>query len=204
MNDANTEPEAISLEALKAGDRAEFARMVDQYSAKIYRLALKMLGDPQDAEDVLQETFIKALRSLPNFQGRSSLSTWLFRIAVNEALMIVRKRHPETVSLDEQKDGNGEEDFEPLQITDWCCLPEQELMSAEARSHLDQAIQNLPASLRSVFVLRDLQGLSTKETAETLDLSEVSVKTRLFRARMKLRENLSAYFGERLSERSKK
>src|SRR5690349_20215854 len=93
----------ISVEALKAGDRVEFARFVEQHSPHIYRLALKILSDPQDAEDVLQETFIKALRALPSFEGRSSLSTWLYRIAVNEALMHVRKHKPEVVSIDAEK-----------------------------------------------------------------------------------------------------
>src|SRR5450759_5401955 len=91
----------FSLEALKVGDRAEFSRLVEAYSAPIYRLALKILGDQQDAEDVLQETFIKAYRHLKEFEGRSSFSTWLYRIASNEALMLLRRRHPEAVSVDE-------------------------------------------------------------------------------------------------------
>ncbi len=123
---------AFSLSALQAGDRAEFARLVEAYSDRIYRLALKILNDPQDAEDVLQETFIKALRSLPTFEGRSSLSTWLYRIAVNEALMLVRKRKPDAVSIDDEKD-DGESETEPVEIVDWCCLPEGELLNAEAR-----------------------------------------------------------------------
>jgi RNA polymerase sigma-70 factor, ECF subfamily len=204
MNETTKNTEAVSLAALKAGDRAEFARLVDLYSARIYRLALKMLADPQDAEDVLQETFLKALRSLRDFEGRSSLSTWLFRIAVNESLMLVRKRRPEPfISLDESSDSQGEDDSEPLQITDWCCLPERELEAAESRRHLDKAVDRLPVSLRVVFLLRDIEGLSIKETAEALSLSEVTVKTRLFRARMKLREDLSVYFAERLAENSK-
>lgn len=203
MNDTTTNTGTVSLDALKAGDRAEFARMVDIYSPRIYHLALKILADPQDAEDVLQETFLKALRSLRDFEGRSSLSTWLFRIAVNEALMLVRKRHPEAVSLDEPGDPDGEEEREPLQITDWCCLPEKELESAESRRQLDRAVERLPSTLKVVFILRDIEGLSIKETAEALNLSEVTVKTRLFRARMKLREDLSVYFAERLAENSK-
>ena len=160
---------------------------------------MKILNDAQDAEDVLQETFIKALRALPSFEGRSSLSTWLYRIAVNEALMMVRKRRPETVSIDQEKeDGDGES--EPEEIVDFCCLPERELVSAEARGFLDKAIQGLTPALRTVFVVRDIEGLSVKETAETLGLTEAVIKTRLLRARLKLREALSVYFGERLSE----
>src|SRR5512133_997958 len=194
-----TQQAALSIEALKAGDRAEFARFVETYSRPIYRLGLKILNDPQDAEDVLQETFIKAFRALPGFEGRSSLSTWLYRIAVNEALMLVRKHHPEAVSVDEEiETPDGE--IEPVQIVDWCCLPERELLSAEGRRFLDTAISRLPATLRVVFVLRDIQGLSIRETAETLSLSETAVKTRLLRARLNLREQLSSYFGERLVE----
>jgi RNA polymerase sigma-70 factor, ECF subfamily len=197
-------PEALSLEALRAGDRAEFARLVDLYSNKIYYLALKILNSPQDAEDVLQETFIKALQSLPQFEGRSHISTWLYRIAVNEALMLVRKRDPEALSIEEPDETEIGDEAEPIQITDWCCLPEQELVSKEARAHLDQAITKLPALLRVVFVLRDIQGLSIKEAAEALGLTEVTVKTRLFRARMRLREDLSVYFRERVEEKSAK
>jgi RNA polymerase sigma-70 factor (ECF subfamily) len=190
---------SLSVEALRSGDRAEFARFVEAYSTQIYRLALRILSDPQDAEDVLQETFLKAYRSLPEFEGRSSLSTWLYRIAVNEALMLARKRKPEAVSIDEQAE-TTEGELEPVQITDWCCLPENELLSAEARRFLDQAIDRLPETLRVVFVLRDIQGLSIKETAEALELSETAVKTRLLRARLNLREQLSSYYSERMVE----
>jgi RNA polymerase sigma-70 factor (ECF subfamily) len=190
----------FSLEALRARDREEFARLVDAYSSKIYRVALKILNDPQDAEDVLQETFIKAYRSLPAFEGRSSLSTWIYRIAVNEALMHVRRRKTETISIDEEKD-DGEEAAEPVEITDWCCLPERDLLDAESRQFLDGAMQKLTPALRAVFILRDIEGLSVRETAEALGRSEATVKTRLLRARLKLREELSAYFSERYSEK---
>lgn len=193
----------ISVEALRSGDRTAFAQLVERYSPHVYRLALKILDDPQDAEDVLQETFIKALKSLPSFEGRSSLSTWLYRIAVNEALMLIRKRKPGAVSLDMEKD-DGEGQTEPVEIVDWCCLPEKDLLSSEARQFLDEAIQKLSPALRAVFVLRDIEGLSVRETAEALGVSEVAVKTRLLRARLKLREELSVYYGERLSEKTTK
>jgi RNA polymerase sigma-70 factor, ECF subfamily len=190
----------LSLDALKAGDRSEFARLVELTSPRIYRLALKILNDPQDAEDVLQETYIKALRSLPSFEGRSSLSTWMYRIAVNEALMMVRKRKPGTVSIDEEPD-DGEGETVPQEIVDWCCLPEKDLLNAESRRFLDIAVQRLSPALRAVFVLRDIEELSVKDTAEALGISEVAVKTRLLRARLKLREELSVYFGERMTSR---
>ncbi|MGQ9903077.1 MAG: RNA polymerase sigma factor [Anaerolineae bacterium] len=187
----------FSLAALQAGDRNEFARLVDRYSGPIYRLALRILGDAQDAEDALQETFLKAFRNLRDFEGRSSVSTWLYRIAANEAFMALRRRKPETVSVDEvQPTPEGEQ--EPIQIVDWCCLPEDELLSSEARQHLDKAIDRLSPALKAVFLLRDIEGLSVRETAEALNLTEAAVKTRLLRARLNLREQLSAYYSERM------
>jgi len=194
-SDLSREP--VSLEALQQGDRGEFARLVEQYSPMIYRLGSKMLDNPQDVEDMLQETFIKAYRHLGDFDGRSSLSTWLYRIATNEALMALRRKRPDTISFDEPQ-ADETEPQEPLQIVDWCCMPEQELMSAEGRAYLDKAVEGLPTSLRVVFLLRDIEGLSTRETAEVLNLSEMAVKTRLSRARLQLRETLSTYYGERL------
>lgn len=190
----------LSLDALRAGDRAEFARMVDAYSSPIYQMTLRMLGHSQDAEDVLQETFIKAFKALPEFEGRSSLSTWLYRIAVNEALMLIRKHHPDTVPVEEDFDAEVEGEQKPVEIVDWCCLPERELLSGETRHEMDQAVRQLSPALRAVFLLRDMQGLSIRETADALDLSETAVKTRLLRARLQLREILSVYFGERMAE----
>lgn len=193
-----TAEESFSLEALRRGDRAEFARLVEAYSPMIYRLGLKMLADPQDAEDILQETFIKAYKHIEDFDGRSSLSTWLYRIATNEALMLLRRKRPEAISFDQPaQDDNLQE---PLQIVDWCCLPEEEFMSAETRAQLDAAIEKLPPGLRLVFLLRDVAGLSTREAAEVLNLSEMAVKTRLSRARLRLREELTDYFGMKLKE----
>ncbi len=198
---SDVETESFSLEALRAGDRAEFARLVEATSGAIYRLALKMLDNPQDAEDVLQDTYMKAYRHLSGFDGRSKLSTWLYRIATNEALMLIRKRQPEGISIDDNVE-TGEGEQEPIQIVDWCCLPEEELMSSEGRAHLDQAIDGLPYSLRVVFLLRDIEGLSTRETADVLNLSETAVKTRLSRARLRLREELSAYYAELMEKRT--
>ena len=191
-----TMPNEISLEALKAGDRAEFARLVDEYSSPIYRLGLRMLGNPQDAEDVLQNTFINALTHIHNFEGRSSLATWLYRIAANEALMLIRKKKPE-VNLEDVEGGDEAEDLKPSQFVDWSALPEDELLAGEGKKALDDAIHTLPESMRIVFLLRDVEGLSIKETADALNLTETNVKTRLLRARMALRESLSAYYGER-------
>jgi RNA polymerase sigma-70 factor (ECF subfamily) len=192
----------ISVEKLVAGDRAEFARLVNIYSGSIYRLGLKMLGNPQDAEDVLQNTFMNALLHLSSFEGRSSVVTWLYRIATNEALMLIRKRKPEFSLEQESEDGEAEsiEDLKPHVFADWSGLPEDELLSMEGKSILDTTIQSLPETLRLVFILRDIEGLSIKETADTLDLTETNVKTRLLRSRMYLRERLSTYYAEHLQE----
>src|SRR4030042_4096863 len=197
MDENKVETEGFSLKALQAGDPEEFSRLVEAYSSKIYRLATKMLNHQQDAEDVLQETFLKAYRGLKLFDGRSKISTWLFRIATNEALMVIRRKHPEMVSIDEPVETEAGEQ-EPVQIIDWCCLPEEELLSEETRHKLDAAVQKLPERLRVVFLLRDINDLSTHETAEVLGLSDTAVKTRLSRARLRLREELSVYFGERM------
>ncbi|MFA5873379.1 MAG: sigma-70 family RNA polymerase sigma factor [Anaerolineales bacterium] len=200
MSENKTE---ISVEALRAGDREEFSRLVDTYSGPIYRLALKMLGIPTDAEDVLQNTFLKAFQHLKDFEGRASLSTWLYRIASNEALMLLRKQRPEITFSDAAPEDDDNSDYFPAQFTDWCCLPEDEFLSSESQAALDRAVQHLPETQRIVFVLRDIEGLSIEETREALNLSETAVKTRLLRARLHLREELSTYYGERLDKRSK-
>jgi RNA polymerase sigma-70 factor, ECF subfamily len=189
----------ISMEALRNGDRAEFAKLVDAYSAPIYRLGLRMLGNEQDAEDVLQNTFISALTHLSGFEGRSSVLTWLYRIAVNEALMILRRGKPE-VNIDDVDSSDENDVAHPTQFVDWGALPEDELLSAEGKQALDNAIQNLPENLRMVFLLRDIQDLSIKETADALNLTEANVKVRLLRARLLLREQLSYYHGERMKK----
>lgn len=188
-------PNEISLKALHAGDRAEFARLVDAYSRPVYYLGLRMLGNTQDAEDVLQNTFLNALMHISEFEGRSSLQTWLYRIAANEALMLIRRKKPQ-IDLEVMESGY-EPDLTPTQFMDWSALPEDELLSGEGRQVLDQAVAQLPESLRIVFILRDVEGLSIKETADALNLTETNVKTRLLRARLFLREQLSAYYGER-------
>lgn len=192
----------ISLEALKSGDRAEFARLVDTYSSPIYRLGMRMLGNAQDAEDILQNAFLNALIHLPQFEGRSNLSTWLYRIAANEALMLIRKKKPEVnLEPNEQTEADESDDeLKPVQFVDWSGLPENELLSGEGKQFLENAIQNLPESQRLVFILRDVEGLSIRETAEALNLTETNVKTRLLRARLFLREQLSMYYGERLTD----
>jgi len=168
------------LEALRRKDKQAFAKLVDQNATPIYRLALKMVSNEQDAEDILQTTFIKAFKNIEGFEGRSKVSTWLYRIAVNESLMLLRKRKHGPRYIDEGLETNND-DFLPKQIVDWCCLPEKELISSETRTHINQAI-----------------GLSTRETAKALEISESAVKVRLMRARLQLREELTGFFSEKM------
>ncbi len=191
--------QAPPIEALKAGDREAFAQLVDATSSRIYRVALKILGNAQDAEDALQETYLKAYRALGEFEGRSSLITWLYRIAVNEALMMIRKRKVLSISLNEEEEGE-EGDREEMEIVDWCCLPESDLLSSEARKFLNWAVELLPIGQRVVFVMRDMEGLSIQETAEALNISEGVVKIRLLRARLRLRQELTVYYGGKIGE----
>ncbi len=189
----------FSLAALRQGNRQEFTKVVNAYSDRIYRLALKMLHDPQDAEDILQETFIKAYRGMSNFKGNSKVSTWLYRIAANEALMMLRSRKGKEVSYQQPLQSDDGQTYTPMKLVDWCCLPEAELLSSEAMDYLDRAIDLITENLRAVFILRDIEGLSTAETAQILEISEAAVKTRLSRARLRLRELLSGYYGQKLA-----
>ncbi|MBN1119923.1 MAG: sigma-70 family RNA polymerase sigma factor [Anaerolineae bacterium] len=196
MTEHPTTAEQIDLDRLRSGDKAAFAQVVELYADRLYNLALKVSGDPFEAEDILQEAFISAYKNISRFEGRSNVGTWLYRITYNTALMRQRKKQPDTVSIDEpvQIDSG---DMLPRQFFDWCCIPEKDLLTGEAIEYMGEAIQLLPESLKPVFILRDIEGLSTAEVGDTLDISTAAVKSRLHRARLFLRERLSEYFAER-------
>lgn len=200
--DASYASEAELLEGLQSGDTAAYRSLVQLNSANVYNVALKLLGDEQEAEDVLQETFLSAFEAIDRFEGRSKLSTWLYRIAYNASLMRLRKRRQMTAfSLDRPPpEDNGGPEPVSHDLVDWSTVPDDQLLTAEARQVMDDAIADLPESLRSAFVLRDIQGLSGAETAEILGITVQAVKNRLHRARLTLRDRLSGYFVER-SER---
>ena len=190
--------ELALVQAAKAGDIAAFEELVRRYDRNVFRIAQHITQNREDAEDVVQDAFLKSYENLQQFQGQSKFYTWLVRIAVNEALMKLRKRRPERmVSLDEEV--KTEEDSVPREVADWSPNPEQQYTQAELRDILTRTIQGLPPSFRTVFVLRDVEGLSTEETAEALDLSIPAVKSRLLLARLQLRERLSRYFQKRES-----
>lgn len=190
---ASQAEETILVQALKAGDEAAYRTMIERYSPTIYNLALRMMGNREEAEEVLQETFLSAFRAVNRFEGRSQLGTWLYRIAYNAAMMRLRRRQVPVTSIDASREGE-EGEIMPRQLVDWNALPDEILLSGELRRMLDAAIATLPEGLRSVFVLRDIEGLSTAETAQVLGLTETNVKVRLHRARLALRERLSSYF----------
>jgi RNA polymerase sigma-70 factor (ECF subfamily) len=193
----STSPATFDESALvaraQAGDSEAFGELVSRYQNKIYRLAKHITQNDEDAEDVLQEAFLKAYEHLGGFQGNSKFYTWIVRIAVNEALMKLRKRKSDrTVPLDEPVD-TGEE-MVNREIAVWEDNPEQRYSHEEMQQILNEAVQDLKPDFRTVFALRDIEELSTEETAEALGISIPAVKSRLLRARLALREKLTRKF----------
>lgn len=182
----------------KAGDLGAFEALTTRYERRVFTLALRIVRHEQDAEDVTQQAFLSALENLGAFREEASFATWLFRIATHAALKVLRKRRGlETVSLDEatapdERDGTVPH---PEFIADWRQSPEQLVEQNETRRLLDQALSRLDEKYRLVFLLRDVEGLSIKETADALGLSEANVKVRLLRARLYLREDLTRVLG---------
>jgi RNA polymerase sigma-70 factor (ECF subfamily) len=188
--------ESVLVDAARNGDVGAFEQLVRRYDRNIFRIAQRITQNREDAEDVVQDAFLKAFQNLGQFQGQSKFYTWLVRIAVNEALMRLRRRRPERmVSLDEEI--RTEEDSMPREVADWSPNPEQLYSQAELKDILSKTIQGLPLGFRTVFVLRDMEALSTEETAEALNLSIPAVKSRLLRARLQLRERLNKFFKRR-------
>lgn len=186
------EDEHVLVTAAKSGDVSAFEELVTRYERKILRLTWNITGNREDAEDALQEAFIKSYVHLGTFQGDSRFYTWLVRIAANEALMKLRKRRPGEFSIDDSIP--GEEDFMPRELDDWRPSPEQRYAQEEMRRILEETVEKLEPDFRVVFVLRDMEELSTEDTANLLGLSVPAVKSRLLRARLKLRQRLNRYF----------
>lgn len=186
-------PDVALVASALAGDVRAFETLIQKYDRQIFRIAQHITQNREDAQDVVQDAFLKAYEKLGQFQGNSKFYTWLVRIAVNESLMRLRKRRTgKMVSIDE--DIETEDGSVPRDLADWSPNPEQNYSQTELAAILRKTIQGLPHGFRVVFVLRDVDGLSTEETAETLGLSVPAVKSRLLRARLQLRERLSRYF----------
>jgi RNA polymerase sigma-70 factor (ECF subfamily) len=181
------------VEALQHGDRTACSDLVDRYAGQIYGVALRLTRHPNEAEEVLQETLIAACRGVEEFEARSSLGTWLYRIATNNGLMRLRRKRPDVISV-EDLEQDGFETLPPSDLSPWPIQPEEDVLSEELRRQMAKAVDELPDTLRAAFVLRDLEGLSTDEAAEVLDITPGALKVRLHRARLALRDALGEYF----------
>ena len=179
---------ASLLTDLRNREPDAFAYLFEHYSDKIYRLAISMLKQEAAAEGVVQDTFLRLIERLDQFEERSQLGTWLYRIAYNLTVDRLRKRKPELELGDEPEDGRL---TAPVNLVDWQQWPENLLADAEVTAALDDAIAALPEKFRIVFILREVEGLSTQETAEITGLSLNATKVRLHRARLFLREHLT-------------
>ena len=185
------------VQKAQGDDERAFGKLVERYETKVYSLAMKMLRNPEDAEDVLQDTFLRAYRGIKSFQGNSTFSTWIYRITANSALMRLRKKQLPTVSIDD-----ADERETPINIADWSPGPVEQLLTQETQKAMDEAIEALPPEFKQVFILRDVEELSNAEVAEILDLSVAAVKSRLHRARLKVRNRLAVYFSDAKSSRA--
>lgn len=187
-----SDDEDLLVRAAKRGEASAFEELMRRYEGKIFRLTHNITQNREDAEDAMQEAFLKAYAHLDGFHGDSRFYTWLVRIAANEALMRLRKRKPGQISLDEPI--QGDTDLMPRELEDWGPSPEQRYAQTELRGILAEFIEKLEPEYRIVLVLREIEELSTEETAEALGISVPAVKSRLLRGRLKLREKLNRYF----------
>jgi RNA polymerase sigma-70 factor (ECF subfamily) len=187
--------DAALVARAQGGDTGAFDTLVERYADKVHRLTYKVLRHEEDAEDALQDAFLSAYRNLPRFKGESTFSTWLYRVAMNAALMRLRKRREGMVSIEQPSD--REDSRVTLQLADWAKTPPDAVVNDELRQALERAVDLLPEELSKVFLLREVEGLSNGEVADILELSIPAVKSRLHRARVALRDSLNRYFAER-------
>ncbi|MCM8822019.1 MAG: sigma-70 family RNA polymerase sigma factor [Candidatus Omnitrophica bacterium] len=181
------------IERAKSRDNAAFEELVKRNQAKIYNLGLKLLGNKEDAADLLQETFINAYYALPKFEGKSAFSTWLYRIATNNAFMKMRKKKIPLVRFETERSDSSREEFS-LGMSDWSNDPGAHLRNQELKLLIEKSINALPGKYKTIFVLHDIEGFSTEEISKMLNLSVPAVKSRVHRSRVFLRDKLSSYF----------
>ncbi len=179
------------IERAKTGDKKSLSNLVAKYEKTVFSFAFKVCRNRDKAENTMQETFISVIKSLHQFDGNSKFSTWLYRIVVNHCLMLARSesRHSQFQSFDDD-----EISIEEPGVEHWTDLPAEKVLNDELKTLMEEAIQKLGPEYRMVFLLRDVEGLSTQETADTLSLSVPAVKSRLHRARFFLRNELRSYF----------
>lgn len=177
------------IESAKSGDRKAMSVLVKNYEKTVYNFAFKICRDPERAENTMQETFFSMVKSLHQFDGKSKLSTWLYRIVANHCLMEARKKKHEFFSMDDE-DGLYDNNY----AADWDSIPANIVENTELKKILDEAIEKLSPEYRIVFMLRDVEGLSTEETGKITELSVPAVKSRLHRARAYLRKEINKAF----------
>jgi RNA polymerase sigma-70 factor (ECF subfamily) len=203
ITDFKNAPDDELVKSSQGGETRAFDELVRRYRDRVYRLSYKILRHEDDAAEALQDAFLSAFRGIKNFKSESTFSTWLYRIATNASLMKYRKRRDGMVSLD-QSQSRDNESGEALQLPDWSTQPLEELLDSELDTVLREGVDLLPEDDREVFVKRDIVGLSNQEVADELGLTVAAVKSRLHRARMKLRDRLNRYFSDRLSRRARR
>jgi RNA polymerase sigma-70 factor, ECF subfamily len=188
------------VERARGKNEAAFEELVSRYEDKLYRLAMRFVRNETDAQEILQDAFLSAWRNLPTFEGRAQFGSWMYRVTVNAALMLLRSRnrHPEVTVDDVEPTALNDAVAESGQTmrgsTDWSIRADEQLQSAEMRKYIQESVDALPDGLRTVFLLRDVEEMSTEDTAEMLGLSVPAVKTRLHRARLALRVAIGRYF----------
>ena len=188
MRPAPAEGEAVLVDRAKAGDRDAFEELVRRHAERLYAVVLRFVADGEEAQEVTQEAFLRAWRGIARFEGRSRFFTWLYRIGINEAKRRASRQPPVPVASLED---------EPVpEAPDWSEAPETRSEQGDLRRVLEQAIRSLPVEYRAPIVLRDVEGLSTREAAEVMDLGEAAFKSRLHRARLAVRRALDQYFME--------
>jgi RNA polymerase sigma-70 factor (ECF subfamily) len=202
-----SQTEAALVARLRAGDAAALEALMERHAARVYRVARGITRSDGDAEEVVQDVFLTLYQKIGAFEGRSSLGTWMYRVATNAALIKRRGKRAEVeVSLEDHlpsfRDDGHREGERSFLLADWSQRPDDELLQGEARRVLDEAVQALPEHYRAVLVLRDVEGVSNEEAAEVLGETVASVKSRLHRARMALREQLTRYHHEAGTGRS--
>jgi RNA polymerase sigma-70 factor (ECF subfamily) len=195
-----SDQDAPLVAATQAGDGAAFEQLISRYDRKLFRIAYNIVHNADDAQDVVQNTFIKVFQNIGRFQSQSKFSTWLYRIVVNQSLMEVRKQRTSPALVDLLADGGGEEDRLPIDFSDWRPNPEQQYTESELRDLLTRLLQELRPALRVVFIMHDIEGQRLQDVADALDLTLSAVKTRSLRARFYLREQLTVHFRKNIEQ----
>ncbi len=191
--EVRSDPDGSLLQSVLAGDRKAFELLVGRYQSKVYRLAMGLTHNSQDAEEIIQEVFFKVYRNLAEFEGKSAFSSWLYRIALNTSYMKLRERRGSNlVSLDDVINQLEEQTLD--HESDWSSRPDDQLHTSEAMAIIEKAVEKLPEEFKSVLILRDIEGFTNEEAGEILELSVPAVKSRLHRARLLLRQRLDEFY----------